>query len=454
VNPGDPPPPARDMQEWHRLHPLSPVVRAGRYLIGLVLIAAPALLTDRRHDRAGTLIVDSGLLGVVLILGLVSWLVTRWRIEGDALRIETGLIRRSSQRIPLSQVQAIDIERTGIARLLGLAELRLRMAGTSTRGGRLASLTAPEAEALRSRLLAIGHGSPAAAPAGYAPGYPAAHPASPERPLFSLPTDRLVASMLLTKTGLAGVGVVVAIVVLSAVSPRAAAAVIAAGTASFVGLFTTIWRRFNSGYRLTVAEAPDGLRMRSGLVQTTAETIPYGRIQAARLIEPLLWRPFGWRRLDVDVAGGRAREENRAESRHSRTLVPVGDRAEADRLLRRVIPDPPAALSPPPPRARWKAPFRYRYLAWGEDGRTVVSTDGRVRRITRFVPLEKVQSIRRVQGPLQRRLGLATIHLDTAGRRSKASLRDRDTAEVEREMRRLPALCRAARHAPIHRAAR
>src|SRR5204862_6867696 len=109
-----------------------------------------------------------------------------------------------------------------------------------------------------------------------------------------LPTDRLLLSMLLTRTALAGVAVIVAIVVLSAVSPRAAAAVVAAGTASFVGLLTTIWRRFNGSYRLTVAEAPDGLRLRSGLVQTTAETIPYGRIQAGPRAEPPLWRPVGW----------------------------------------------------------------------------------------------------------------------------------------------------------------
>ena len=43
--------------------------------------------------------------------------------------------------------------------------------------------------------------------------------------------------------------------------------------------------------------------MHSGLVALTAETIRPGRVQAVRMVEPMLWRPFGWCRLEVDVAG-------------------------------------------------------------------------------------------------------------------------------------------------------
>jgi putative membrane protein len=61
------------------------------------------------------------------------------------------------------------------------------------------------------------------------------------------------------------------------------------------------------------------------------------------------------------------------------------------------------------------------------------------------VPLEKAQSFREVQGPLQRRLGLATVHVDTVGRGVRAVLRDRDTTEAERYLAELPGLARAAR---------
>jgi putative membrane protein len=66
-------------------------------------------------------------------------------------------------------------------------------------------------------------------------------------------------------------------------------------------------------------------------------------------------------------------------------------------------------------------------------------------RKTTWVPLEKVQSIRWVQGPVQRRLGLATVRLDVAGRRVTASMTDRDAAEAQQILARLPDLARAAR---------
>ena len=79
----------------------------------------------------------------MLVSGVISWLVTRWQVADGVLRIETGLVRRQSRRFPLSQVQAIDVVQTGVARVLGLAELRLRMAGGDASGGRLASLPRP-----------------------------------------------------------------------------------------------------------------------------------------------------------------------------------------------------------------------------------------------------------------------------------------------------------------------
>ena len=68
-------------------------------------------------------------------------------------------------------------------------------------------------------------------------------------------------------------------------------------------------------------------------MQTTAETIRPGRVQAVRLVEPLVWRAFGWCRLEVDVAGPRQRRENRSESQRLRALIPVGSRAEAEQMI-------------------------------------------------------------------------------------------------------------------------
>ena len=64
-----------------------------------------------------------------------------------------------------------------------------------------------------------------------------------------------------------------------------------------------MWRRVSTQYGFTVAQSPDGIRIRRGLLGTVAETIPCQRVQAVRMIEPLLWRPLHWCRLEVDVAG-------------------------------------------------------------------------------------------------------------------------------------------------------
>ena len=61
------------------------------------------------------------------------------------------------------------------------------------------------------------------------------------------------------------------------------------------------------------------------------------------------------------------------------------------------------------------------------------------------MPLEKVQSVRMVSGPVQRLLSLATVHADAAGRRVRAEFRDRPAGEAEQLVEDLAALCRDAR---------
>ena len=58
-------------------------------------------------------------------------------------------------------------------------------------------------------------------------------------------------------------------------------------------------------------------------------------------------------------------------------------------------------------------PFGWRRLGVGADDRVLVTRTGRLTRVTDVVLHEKVQSVRLRQGPLQRRLGLASVHLDT-----------------------------------------
>ncbi|HKU56609.1 MAG TPA: PH domain-containing protein [Gaiellaceae bacterium] len=425
---------------WQRLHPLSPVVRGGRATIAVAFLLFPiAFGIDSLSNATPQLVVT----GVLVLAGVVSWLVTRWRIEDDDLRIETGLLRRQSLRFPLAQVQAIDVVRPGLARLFRVAELRLRMAGSSGTSARLAYVAEHEVEPLRDQLLSLARG--ARREGGSPDSEYEASASTEERILAIVATGPLVASIVLEYwwliVGLAGLGAGFA------VSPGTGARVVGGGGFVWaVSMLTFLWRRFNQQYRLTVAEGPDGLHVRGGLVALTAEVIRPGRVQAVRLVQPFLWRPLGWCRLEVDVAGRqRSKGEGAAQRGQLRALLPVGTRALAFELVDRLVPDRPRELSPPPRRAFWKSPLRFRALGWGRTDTCVAATSGRLRRVSSWVPLEKVQSLRHVQGPLQRRLQLASVHLDTAGRAVHATLRDRDSAEAAGALAELTELARAAR---------
>ena len=99
----------------------------------------------------------------------------------------------------------------------------------------------------------------------------------------------------------------------------------------------------------------------------------------------------------------------------------------------------------PPASVRFKSPLSYHWLCWGRDDRCVVTVSGRLRRVTHWVPFAKIQSLRVIEGPVRRRLGLATVHLDTAGRAIDAALRDRSDAEVQQVLPELVSTAGAAR---------
>jgi putative membrane protein len=426
---------------WQRLHPLSPVVRGGRATIAIFILLIPIAFGG---DTLGHATPQFAVIAVIVLAGVVSWLVTRWRIEDDDLRIETGLLRRQSLRFPLAQVQAIDVVRPGLARLFHVAELRLRMAGSSGGTARLAYVAEHEVEPLRDQLLTLARGA----------HHDEAPPAKLERPLpeehvlATVGTGPLVASILLENWWL--VLILVGLLVGLGISPHTVAGLLVGG--GFVWALSTVtfvWRRFNQQYRLTVAEGPDGLHLRGGLVALTAEVIRPGRVQAVRLVEPALWRPLGWCRVEVDIAGRQRRKgEGEAQRGQLHALIPVGTRSLGVELVDRLLPDRPRELSRPPRRVLWKSPFRYQALSWGRSETCVATTSGRLRRVTSWVPLEKVQSLRHVQGPVQRRLSLASVHVDTAGRAAHATLRDRDAGEAATALGELTDLARTARRRP------
>jgi putative membrane protein len=419
---------------WRRLHPLSPIARIGRLVPAIVLgfvVSSVHGGSDRGSSEVIYLVAVSVLSAV---LGLVHWLVTKWKIEGDTLRIETGLIRRESRQLPLARIQAVDVVRPLMARVLGVSELRVRLAGSGSTDGRLAYLSEDAALRLRETLLS-GHRQQG--PAGAVTG---------EHAMSSVQTGRLVASVLCSGLGVVLFGFLVTLAVLADLAPKAAAAAAGFGAVYLLGMATGVWRRISSDYHFEAVEAPEGVRIRRGLLATVSETVPFGRIQAVRQIEPLLWRPMGWCRLEVDIAGAGARNQRGEGGGVARkALLPVGTRQDAHILVDRLIGGELPALTPPPRRARYKTPLSYHFLAAGHSATRAVCVTGRLRKVTAWIPLEKAQSVRRTQGPVQRRLGLASVHVDVAGRRVEAEFRDRSVEEADDLLEQLAELSRAAR---------
>lgn len=420
--------------QWARLHALSPLLRSVRALVALATVLGSRQLAPGKHQSAW---VDLVILAIAVVAGVISWLVTRWRIHGSELQIETGFIRRQSVRVPLRRIQAVDVVRPLLARMLGLAEVRLVVAGQGTSHARLAYLTEERASQVRASLLALAHGLHADTP----------EPAA--RPLLQVAPRRLVIANLLTPGPLILILAVLATITVLAADPTVGAALFGSTAAVAVGLGLGIARQVGAEWDFTLAEAPDGLRLTSGLLQTRAETIPYGRTQAVRWVEPLLWRSSGWVRLEIDVARRHDRDRTENESTaNTRALLPVGTRDDARALLQRVLPD--VTIAPPPdskaPRRAWfRAPLLHHNLrAWYDDNYVVCMT-GRLRRSVVVVPLEKVQSLRWTQGPVSRRLRLASVHADTAGRRFPAIARYRDIGEAATWIVVLPDSARVAR---------
>ena len=198
---------------------------------------------------------------------------------------------------------------------------------------------------------------------------------------------------------------------------------------ALLGAGFAVFRQFSAAYGFVVSDSAEGVAVRRGLTNLTSQTVPLPRVQGVVVSEPVMWRRFGWARLEVSVAGGGGGDEDSTFS--SSTLLPVGPRDQVLWLARHVLggEDPTTvALEPVPRRARWAAPLSWWTLAFGQDDRYVVSRRGWFTRRFDVVPQAKVQSVRLTQGPWQRRLvpGHAARRQPAgAGRRTRRGARPR-----------------------------
>ncbi|MCA5893071.1 PH domain-containing protein [Isoptericola sp. NEAU-Y5] len=462
---------------WHRVHPVTPFVR-GWAAIGVVAVIGGQQVLEnvsgalRLADEIGGLW-WMVIVGVVLVLAVVfgyaalAWKMTAYAVDDDAAHLRKGILFRQQRHARLDRLQAVDVRQPLLARPFGLAELRLEVAGGADSAVAIGMLKESDAQRLRADLLARAAGvkaarrdtspvEPAGTPAPSAPGDPATGtpapeapvgapveeagavdapddvaPEAPERPVYEVPAPRLLISLLrmpgvwLGVLVLAGVGV--------AVLMTRQTSILVSALPAILGIGGYLFNRFAGEFGFRAALSPDGIRLRHGLLETRAQTIPPGRVQAVSITQGPWWRGPDWWRVRVNVAGYGGGEG--ADAERQSVLLPVGPREEALTALWLVLPDLEAgdpdetlalldeALSgdgrsdrwfvTSPRSARLLDPWSWRRNGYALTGRALFARTGRFVRRLDVVPHERTQSLGLAQGPWQRRRGLASVVLHT-----------------------------------------
>jgi putative membrane protein len=425
----DPPTPAGEIDtRGRRLHPATPFLRAWILVVAAVASVLHSLIDNNRSLAISGVIIAGGLV-IGLVLGFASWLFTRYVIDGTELRIDRGIITKESRRIPYERLQSVDIVQPFAARMFGMAELEIEMAGSGDNKTKLAYLPLAQSEQLRHVLLERAHldapsrqepTTAAAAPAPTSTSSTPPHDRTPpvqraaDEVLFRVSPWTLTAAVALSTEFITGAVLLIAALVVALafqvfVEMTPVIVPIALGVAQVTS------KRYINQWGFELAHTSRGLRITRGMLSRTTQTIPLNRIQGIAVAEPLLWRPLRWSRLDVGVAG-HAKSGDDHKNADQSTLLPVSDRSTADRIIAEVLPRAELRslrLHPAPRSARWLRPIGWRFLGTGSTSELVATRSGWLMRRTCLVPHAKVQSVRIRQGPLQRRLGLASVHVDT-----------------------------------------
>ncbi len=448
---------------WRRVHPVTPFVRGWAVLAAVLIIGGQQVVEDLPNVGrvAGTVqgVWWQALLGLVLFAlvvfgyAAVAWRMTTYAVDDDAVHLRKGVVFRQQRHARLDRLQAVDIRQPLLARVFGLAELTLEVAGGSGSAVAIGFLKESDAQLLRADLLARAAGVKArrsastptvvTGPIPMAPGDPGAVPAAegaadlvetlppvaPEQPVYDVPPGRLLLSLVRSPAVWILVAVLVAVGV--AVVTTRNLGIVASALPAVVGAGGYLFQRFAGEFGFRAAVSPDGIRLRHGLLETRAQTIPPGRVQAVSLAQGPFWRGPDWWRVKVNVAGYQSADGSQSQN----ILLPVGPRDEALAALWLVLPDlgtdEPRELleealagdartdrwfTTSPQRARLLDPLTWRRNGFAVTERALLVRSGRVVRSLVVVPHERTQSLGLAQGPWERRRGLVSFSLhSTAG---------------------------------------
>jgi len=474
--------------DWQRLHPLTPLLRGGLFLLVMIGVVIANLrerliewflpaFTDLPPGElppdpidyilGNNLILIAGgivlaLLVVVLVAFRLSWRFHTFRIGEDDVEVRSGVLFRTHRRAPLDRVQGVNLTRPLIARLLGMAKLEVVGAGLDA-NVKLEYLGAKDADTVRGDILRLASGRRRAEASGrpvvtgsfaqHAVGVVGAgvqgivdgedlSDAEPES-VVRIPLSRLVASRLLSGSTLMLLALVVAIIVAASLSTIW---LLFSVIPAFLGFGAYYVRSIARGLRYSIAPTSDGVRVTFGLFTTVSEIVPPGRVHAIEVRQPLLWRPFGWWAVSVNRLSGRGATDTSTDQ--FAAVLPVGTREDVERVLGVLAPGQPRAawaqvfdhgiLGPDgddpytttPPRARWLRPLSWRRNGFLLTRDALFLRRGWAWRSLSVFPLARLQSVGVSQGPIARAMGVASVtaHVISGTVQTSVGALDRDDA--------------------------
>lgn len=422
--------PAGKVQE--RPHPLTGVAKSWIALVGLVFVGGREFLENGMEGirELGPFMWVLGGVALLFVLmglvaGLIQWRTTIFVADDDEFRIERNFLSRNSSRISYGKIQSVDIERSLVARILGLASVKIDVGGAG--GQKLEYLGVARAESLRDHLLhrmrALAVHSPSRSTAGVpagsddpettaaGPGYPT-EPDAPvvlEQVIEMRPPTLLLGVFVsgLLPWLIGGIGFIIFSITLGGGFSIAALGGIVFGLGGY------LWSQLANNWDFTLTRVPDGLHIRRGLFTKVSKSLKTDRIQAVSIHQDYLQRLTGLYRVRVTVLGFGGLEDG---GQTADLVLPYGYWDDVRRVLGAFWPGinlETIELHGQPDRARWLTPLGFKRHLWGADEQTLVAHHGWLDHTISLVPHRRMQSIGINQGPLQRRLDLATVNIHT-----------------------------------------
>lgn len=470
----------------HQVHPLTPILTGIRFIVlaGVAILAnsfelVRLFFTWLREDTLWAMLaLTGGFVLLVLVVGLFSWISWKYRfyeLSDEEVRIGAGWLFRTRRNARFDRVQAIDINQPLLARLVGLAELKVETAGgqnsdltikylkvdqckalrqeilEATRRGKQEAALSPTETDGESWALAPSHGKTESVTAD---GETAASVEPQHETVLNGPVDpvklfvSLILSPILLRGVLFAVGLIVVgiiIVVLAATKLSWAGVVgVAGGSLLTTGISLAIylaaivmivWGLWSTSYGFTLStdDEAERLHIRAGLLSTRRQTIPIHRLHGFRVIQPLWWKRRQWAKAHISVAGYGADEQAPT------ALIPVDDTVRVDetvdQIIDRITEQPrlaPELTLASPRQARWLSPIDWKQQKVIVGPRALVVTHGRLWNVTTIVPWDRIQGFTTHTGPISKALGLVTVEIDMVPGPVKPKARQLSLADAEK----------------------